>query len=75
LKLTEVNPTKFVPVITTEVPTGPVDGVKSVIPGEGSVTVKSVLLVAVPALFVTVTFPVVDPVGTVAVICVSLSTI
>ena len=52
LKVTElvVNPVplKFVPVIVTEVPTGPEAGVKLVIVGDGPVpTVKLVALVAV----------------------------
>ena len=58
LKVTElvVNPVplKFVPVIVTEVPTGPEDGVKLVIVGDGPVpTVKLVALVAVPNPVVT----------------------
>ena len=58
LKVTElvVNPVplKFVPVIVTEVPTGPEAGVKLVIVGDGPVpTVKLVALVAVPNPVVT----------------------
>jgi hypothetical protein len=47
----------------TEVPTGPLAGEKLVIVG-GTVTVKLLPLVAVSAPIVTVTFPVVDPLGT-----------
>src|SRR5213596_330292 len=65
---TEVAPLKFVPLIVTEVPTGPLVGVKDVIVGVGApVTVKSVELVAVAPPLVTVILPVVAPVGTVAV--------
>jgi len=65
---TEVAPVKFVPLIVTEVPTGPLVGEKDVIVGVGApVTVKSVVLVAVAPPLVTVILPVVAPVGTVAV--------
>ena len=65
---TEVAPPKFVPLIVTEVPTGPLVGVKDEIVGVGApVTVKSVVLVAVAPPLVTLIFPVVAPVGTVAV--------
>jgi hypothetical protein len=63
-------PLKFVPVILTDVPTGPKVGVNEVIVGTGATT-KSVALVAVVLVlkvFVTVILPVVAPVGTVAVI-------
>jgi hypothetical protein len=60
-------PLKFVPVMTTDVPTGPKTGVNDVIVGAAT-TVKSVALVAVPMVFVTLILPVVAPVGTVAVI-------
>jgi hypothetical protein len=68
LNLTEVAPVKFVPVIVTEVPTGPLVGVKLVIVGGGAVTVKVPALVAVPPGVVTLMVPVVAPEGTVAVI-------
>src|SRR5437867_234904 len=56
---TEVAPPKFVPLIVTEVPTGPLVGVKDVIVGVAEVvTVKSDALVAVPPGVVTVIFPV-----------------
>ena len=58
-------PVKFVPVIVTLVPTGPLVGAKLAMVG-GFVTVKLLLLVAVPAGVVTLTGPVVAPAGTVA---------
>ncbi len=60
-------PLKFVPVIVTDVPTGPNAGVNEVIVGIPA-TPKSVALVAVLTVFVTVILPEVAPVGTVAVI-------
>lgn len=60
---------KLVPVRVTTVPRGPLVGVNDVIVG-GSMTTKSAVLVAVPAGLLTLTFPVVAPAGTVAVICV-----
>jgi hypothetical protein len=70
LNFTPVAPVKFVPVMTTEVPTGPEVGTNEVIVGAAAapVTVKSWLLVAVPLGVVTVIRPVVAPVGTMAVI-------
>lgn len=67
LNLTAVIPEKFVPVIVTVEPTGPLAGVKPVIVGV-PVTTKSAALVPVPFPFVTVILPVVAPVGTVVVI-------
>jgi hypothetical protein len=67
LNLTDVAPVRFVPVITTEVPTGPVVGEKLVIVG-GRATVKLLALVTVPLGVVTEISPVVAPAGTVAVI-------
>jgi hypothetical protein len=52
---------KFVPVIVTEVPTGPEVGDKFVIPGVGT-TVKAEPLLLTPLAFTT-TFPVVAPAG------------
>ena len=66
LNATEVAPVKFVPLIVTLVPTGPLVGVTLVIVGGLAVTVKVLALVAVPAGVVTVSGPVVAPVGTVA---------
>jgi hypothetical protein len=66
LKATAVAPAKLIPVMTTEVLTIPLVGVNEVTAG-AAVTVKLLELVPVPAEFVTATFPVVAPVGTVAV--------
>ena len=68
LKVTAVAPVKLVPVTVTDVPTTPLVGVKLVIAG---VTVKFAALFAVPAGVVTAIRPVVAPVGTATVICVS----
>jgi hypothetical protein len=68
LNLTDVAPVRFVPVIATEVPTGPLVGAKLVIVGPPVATVKLLALVAVPAGVVTEIGPVVAPLGTVAVI-------
>jgi hypothetical protein len=72
LKRTALAPVKFVPVMTTDVPTGPLVGLKPVIVGAGwAVTVKLDEQEAVPPpapLSVTVRGPSVAPVGTVAVI-------
>src|SRR5205823_9075528 len=65
LNFTDVAPMKFVPLIVTLVPTVPVVGEKLVIVG-GLVTMKELLLVAVPSGVVTLTGPVVAPAGTVA---------
>ena len=59
-------PVKFVPLIVTLVPTGPLAGAKLVIVGALAVTVKLVALVAVPPAVVTLTGPVAAPAGTVA---------
>ena len=59
LNLTAVAPVKFVPLIVTLVPAGPVAGVKVVIVGGLAVTVKLLALVAVPAGVVTLIGPVV----------------
>jgi len=72
LKVTSVAPAKFAPVIVTLAPTSPLDGVKELIAGA---TIKSVLLVPVPAGVVTAIGPVVAPPGTVAVIWVAESTV
>lgn len=74
LKRTAVAPVKFVPLIWTEVPTGPLVGLNDVIVGAPVVvTVKFVELVAVPSGLVTAIVPVVAPDGTVAVIFCALS--
>jgi hypothetical protein len=54
---------KFVPVIVTDVPTGPEVGVTLVILGAGTVTVNTTPLLACPPT-VTTTFPVIAPAGT-----------
>ena len=65
LKVTVVTPVKFVPVIVTGVPTGPLVGAKLVIVG-GDSTVNALELVAVPAGVVTLIDPEVAFAGTVA---------
>ena len=67
LNLTAVTPVKLVPVRITEVPTAPLLGLKLVIVGATTVTVKLVLLVTVPPGVVTAIGPVVAPLGTRAV--------
>jgi len=66
-KFTLVAPVKLSPVITTLVPTGPLVGEKLKIVG---VTRKFTLLVKMRLGVVTLTFPVVAPLGTVVVIAV-----
>jgi hypothetical protein len=68
LNVTAVAPVKFVPVIVTLVPTGPLVGVKLAIVGAA---MKLLALVAVPAAVVTLIGPVVTPVGAVATIAVT----
>ena len=70
LNVTAVAPVKFVPLIVTLVPTGPLVGVMLVTVG-GLTTVNALGLVAVPSDVVTFTGPVVAPVGTVACIAVA----
>jgi hypothetical protein len=73
LNFTEVAPVRFVPVMITEVPTGPELGVNEVMVGTEAVpTVKFVALSAVPLAVVTLMGPVVAPAGTVVTICVAL---
>jgi hypothetical protein len=70
LNFTPVVPVKFVPMMVTDVPTGPLVGVNEVIVGLAAVvvTVKPWELQSVPPGVVTQIFPVVAPLGTVAVI-------
>jgi hypothetical protein len=76
LNLTSLTLTKFVPLIVTDVPTGPLVGENEVIVGTpAAVTVKLVELWAVPLSVVTEIFPDVAPEGTVAVICVDEFTV
>src|SRR5439155_3115227 len=65
-----------VPVIVTVVPAGPLEGANSAIVGGGDgVTTRSIALAPAPSASVTETGPVVAPTGTIAVICVSASTL
>ena len=64
-------PAKLVPVIVTFVPVVPLMGVNELMCG---VTVKLLVLVAVPIAFVTVIGPLVAPLGTLAVSWVSETT-
>jgi hypothetical protein len=74
LNFTQVAPVRLVPLIVTEVPTGPLDGENEEIVGAADVvvTVKFVALVAVPLAVFTVIGPVVAPVGTSVPICVAV---
>ena len=63
LKATAVVPMKWLPLMVTVVPTGPLLGLKKLIVG-GGITVKLLALVAVPAVVLTLIGPVVAPVGT-----------
>ena len=64
--MTELAPVKFVPLIWTFVPTGPLVGAKSLMVGGLAVTVKLLVLLVVPPGVVTLIGPVVAPEGTVA---------
>jgi hypothetical protein len=76
LNVTLLTLTKLVPLIVTEVPTGPELGENEVIVGAGGeVTSKLLELVAVPPGVVTRIFPSVAPDGTVAVILVEEFTV
>jgi hypothetical protein len=75
LNLTEVAPVKFLPPIVTLAPTAPLPGLKPVIDGSGTVTVKLPELVAVPFGVVTLTGPLVAPLGTTALIWPSEATL
>ena len=75
LNFTLVAPVKLVPVTVTAAPTTPLVGVKLEIEGAAAaVTEKFVAEDAVPLGVVTLIFPVLAPVGTVALICVALMT-
>src|SRR2546427_520728 len=77
LNVTAVAPVKFVPLIVTLVPTGPLVGVKLVIvvvAGELT-TVNALALIAVPPGVVTLSGPVAAPAGTVAWMAVSEVTV
>jgi hypothetical protein len=76
--VTLVAPVKAVPLIVTAVPALPLVGLNDVIRGAGTddvVTVKADALVALPPGAVTLIGPLVAPLGTVAVICASESTV
>jgi hypothetical protein len=74
LNRTAVVPESPLPVITTEVPTGPLVGLKDAIAGHPRVlTVKLDELVAVPCLVVTEIGPLLAPVGTLATTFLSFS--
>jgi hypothetical protein len=76
LKSTDVTWSRSEPVISTAAPIGPWCGLKDVITGGGvGTTVKVVLDVPVPSIFVTEIVPVVAPEGTVTVIWISESTL
>jgi hypothetical protein len=75
LNFTAVVPAKFVPVITTDLPTLPTVGENDVMVGMPVRMVKSALLTTEPTVFVTVILPVVAPTGTVAVIWVAELTV
>ena len=78
MRATLVAPVKPVPETVTFVPVAPLVGVKLVIVGGGGVppvTVNVAVLVALPALVVTVIGPLVAPVGTVAVMWLSELTV
>jgi hypothetical protein len=67
---TAVAPLRPVPLIVTEVPTGPLDGEKDEIVGTGAqeeLTAKLVALVATPSSVATPILPVVAPAGTIVV--------
>lgn len=68
LNFTPFVPRKFVPVIVTDVPAGPLVGEKPVIVGDAAVTVNELGDVAVPPAAVTEIVPVVAPFGTAAAI-------
>jgi hypothetical protein len=74
LNRTAVAPANPLPLIRTEVPTGPLFGENEEIVGAAAVvvTVKFVALIAVPLAVFTVIGPVVAPVGTLATICVAV---
>src|SRR5438093_919350 len=63
LNATAVAPARFVPLIVTVVPTGPLAGARPVMVG-GLGTVNALVLVAVPPGVVTLSGPLVAPAGT-----------
>jgi hypothetical protein len=75
LNLTEVAPVKLFPPICTVEPAAPLEGENPSIEGVGTVIVKLPELVALPFGVVTVTGPLVVPLGTIAVIVFSELTV
>lgn len=76
LKVTKFAPVKLLPVIVTAVPTAPCVGLKLLTTGGSGADVVTVNgAVAVPAGVVTVTLPVLAPLGTVVEISVSETTV
>src|SRR5947209_11918383 len=73
LKVTWVAPVKFVPVMVTPVPTGPLVGVNELIVGGNPVTVKALALSTERAGVVTLILPLVARPGTLGVIWVSVT--
>ena len=74
LNATAVAPLRFVPVMVTPAPMSPLLGLKLVMAGAGTVTVKLAAELAFPLGVVTEILPVVALLGTVAAICVALVT-
>lgn len=70
-----VAPVRLVPLIVTEDPTCPLPGLKLVMVGAGTLTVKSLAEVALPPGVVIEILPVAAPAGTAVVICVALLTV
>lgn len=74
MNTTHCVPVKFVPLIVTCVPTGPLLGVNEVIVGTPFEFTKKLPPIPVPAAFVTEIEPCVAPLGTTVVSCVSDAT-
>jgi len=70
---TLLTPLKLVPVMVTTISVGPLLGVNAVIVGGGGMTVKFVVLVAVPPGVITLIGPLVEPDCTLAVIVVAFT--
>ena len=75
MKRTTVVPAKLAPVIVTKAPTRPLTGANDAIEGSGGMTVKSSVLAAEPPGVVTLSWPLVAPAGTAALICVPDATL
>ena len=70
-----VKPSKFVPEMVTDVPTGPMVGLKLDIVGIGTVTVNAGVLVVSPAGVPTLIFPLTAALGTVTVNVVAVTAV